>query len=122
MPSITLRNATGTITATIKNIVANSAYPETPKNYTEHTLADGSLAFDIAENPVKRVWSLQIKGEDAGDNLLTNLNALYRAKEQLFIDEDALIIENNIPVMFADFSIKYQTGDLYYYGLTIKEM
>lgn len=120
--TLTLRNATSTIQAVIRYPTGSSAYPKKPKSFTAHNLYDGSKAYDYPANPIKRRWELDIVAEDASDALLTNLNTLFALTETLKLDEDALIVESGINVVFESFEAIYQVGTIYNYRIALQEV
>jgi hypothetical protein len=120
--TLTLRNATSSIQAVIRYPTGASAYPKKPKDFTAHKLYDGSRAYDYPANPIKRRWELDIVAEDTSDALLTNLNALFALTEALKLDEDALIVESGINVVFESFEAIYQVGTIYNYRIVLQEI
>jgi hypothetical protein len=119
--TLTLKNSGATIQAVIR-YSGQSTYPRMEKTFTKHQLADGSYAYDYPSNAVKRRWELEIDGEDTADSLLSNLVALFALKENLILDEDALIVEGNINVHFEEFYPTYQVADYYIYKVVLQEV
>lgn len=115
-----LKNTAETIEATMRYISNPTAYPKDVPSYTEQVLADGTHAFDVSAYPHKRRWDLIIQAEDTGDDLLSKLNSL-KYTECLFT-EDALVVEEDIPVFFRDFEANYQVGIYYTYRVGLQEL
>jgi hypothetical protein len=120
--TLTLKDTAATITAVMRYITPDSGYPQMPKNFTRLELANGNYAYEYSSNAVKRRWTLDIKGEDSSDLLLTNLKALYDLKESLLLDEDALLVVSNISVVFEEFQPINVSGTLYYYRVVLQEI
>lgn len=119
--TMTLKSLDGTTTvATLKYVKNASAYPKDVPNFTENILNDGSHAFDVSANPTKRIWELEIVGEDVSDALLSKLNTLKYT--ECLLDEDALLIETSISVFFKSFDAVLQIGTLYNYKVVLQEL
>jgi hypothetical protein len=85
-------------------------------------LIDGTRAYDEPTDAIKREWNLMIQYEDISDALLTNLKLLYETRATLLLDEDALIVESNIPVYFKTFKPIYQFGGIFHYQVGLQEI
>lgn len=118
--TLTLSNTAGTIEATLRYVDNPTAYPKDVPSYTEQVLQDGSHTFDVAAYSHKRVWDLLIKAEDTGDDLLSKLNSLKYT--ECLLTEDALIVEEDIPVFFKEFEANYQVGIYYTYRVVLQEL
>jgi hypothetical protein len=122
LDTLTLKNSTGTITAVMRYPTDESAYPKYEKTYTKSRLASGDYTYDYPINNIKRVWDMTIIREDVGDNLITNLKTLFDLKESLLLDENALVIENNIAVVFEDFQPIFRGVNMYDYRVVLQEI
>lgn len=122
LDTLTLKNSTGSITAVMRYPTDESAFPKYEKIYTKERLASGNYVYDYPLNNIKRRWELTIIREDVGDNLISNLLTLYELKETLLLDENALIIENNIPVVFEDYQPMYRGVNMYDYKVILQEV
>lgn len=122
LDTLTLKNSTGTITAVMRYPTDATAYPLYEKTFTKERLASGDYVYDYPINPIKRKWDMMIIREDSGDNLITNLKTLYDLKETLLLDENALIVENNIPVAFEDFQPIFRGVNMYDYKVVLQEV
>jgi hypothetical protein len=120
--TLTLHNAGSTISAVIRYPTEETSYPKLPKTYTKYKLKDGSYSYDVPTYATKRQWELDVIREDSGDDLITKLNQLYALNETLYLDEDALISENDIEVYFEDFQPIYNIGNWYDYKVVLQEL
>jgi hypothetical protein len=122
LDTLTLKNSTGATTAVMRYPTDDTAYPIYEKNFTKERLANGDYVYDYPLNQEKRTWDMMIIREDAGDNLITNLKTLFDLKEELLLDENALIIENNIPVVFELFQPIFRGVNMYDYHVVLQEV
>jgi hypothetical protein len=122
LDTLTLKDSTGTITAVMRYPTDDTAYPIYEKNYTKERLASGDYVYDYPLNAEKRRWEMMIIREDSGDNLITNLKTLFNLKEELLLDENALIIENNITVAFEEFQPIFRGVGIYDYRVILQEI
>jgi len=121
LDTYTLRNATNTITAVIRYPTDETAYPLIEKTFTKQRLVSGNYIYDYPVFAEKRTWNLRVIREDAGDDLLNNLKQLHDLKEVLYLDENALIIENNIEVVFEEFQPIFRLPNQYDYVVVLQE-
>lgn len=122
LDTLTLKNLSNSITAVMRYPTDETAYPKHDKTYTKQKLLSGSYTYDYPLYAEKRIWNYMIIREDVGDNLLTNLKALFDLKETLYLDENALIVENNIPVVFEEFQPIFRLPNQYDYQVTLQEV
>jgi len=120
--TITLKNSAGSITAVMRYPTDDTAFPVYEKNFTKDRLANGDYVYDYPLNAEKRRWEFMIIREDSGDNLLTNLKTLFDLKEELLLDEAALLMENNIPVVFEEFQPIFRLPNQYDYKVVLQEI
>lgn len=122
LDTLTLKDSTGTYTAVIRYPTDDTAYPIYEKNFTKERLANGDHTYDYPLNAEKRRWDMMVIREASGDNLITNLKTLFDLKEELLLDENALIVENNIPVVFEEFQPIFRGVNMYDYKVVLQEV